>query len=50
MLYAGWAVVYMNTDPAYLRGEAYAKEHQLGMWQGKFTRPEEFRKEQNLTF
>ncbi len=40
MLKQGWAVAYRTKDKAYLEAEEYAKKNKLGVWQGKFMRPE----------
>ena len=44
MLKAGWAVVYRSDDEAYLRAEKKARKQQKGIWQGKFLRPEYYRR------
>ncbi len=44
MVKSGWAVSYYNN--IYKEDEKYAEEHKLGIWQGKFTRPDLWRKEQ----
>jgi len=43
MVRAGWAVAYRDEDGIYNRAEQAAKEQKLGIWQGKFMRPELFR-------
>ncbi|MDD4556311.1 MAG: thermonuclease family protein [Alphaproteobacteria bacterium] len=43
MLKQGWAVVYRSKDERLLEAQAYAKENKLGMWQGKFMKPELWR-------
>lgn len=40
MLKQGWAVAYRTKDKAYLEAQEYAKKNKLGLWQGKFMKPE----------
>jgi len=44
MVRKGYAVAYVRYSKDYLRDENYAKENKLGIWQGKFVRPENWRK------
>lgn len=44
MVRAGQAVAYRTQDTAYLTAEKQAKKHKKGIWQGKFMRPEYYRK------
>ena len=44
MVRNGNAVAYKRYSKDYVRDEAYAKEHQLGVWEGSFMRPEKWRK------
>ena len=43
MVRAGWAVAYRDEGGIYDRAEYEAKEQKLGIWQGKFMRPELYR-------
>lgn len=43
MLESGWAVVYKSGNEDYKALEKYARENKLGMWQGKFMKPELYR-------
>ena len=43
MIRSGWAVVYRSSKQEYLDDEQYAKDNKLGLWQGKFMRPELYR-------
>ena len=40
MVKSGWAVAYRNKNKLYKNAEKYAKKHRIGMWQGKFMKPE----------
>ena len=40
MVRSGWAVVYKSGDAAYLEAQADAKRAKLGIWQGKYMKPE----------
>ena len=44
MVFTGNAVAYKRYSKEYLDDEKWAKNNQLGMWQGKFIRPEEWRR------
>jgi endonuclease YncB( thermonuclease family) len=44
MLSAGWAVTYRTDDRDYLGAEQVAQEKKIGVWQGKFMRPEYYRR------
>ena len=43
MVKQGWAVAYSRYTKAYNEAEKYAKEHKLGIWQGRFLKPEYYR-------
>ena len=43
---AGWAVPYRRYSTAYVAAEAAAKAAGAGIWQGAFTTPETWRREQ----
>ncbi|MBR1648630.1 MAG: thermonuclease family protein [Alphaproteobacteria bacterium] len=43
MVKSGWAVAYRDETNNYKRAEEYAKKHRLGIWKGKFIRPELYR-------
>ena len=43
MVRRGWAVVYKSRDAAYLEAQADAKRAKLGIWQGKYMKPELYR-------
>ena len=44
MVYTGNAVAYLRYSKEYIDEEKWAKENQLGIWQGNFERPEAWRK------
>ena len=44
MVFTGNAVAYKRYSKEYLDDEKWAKNNQLGMWQGQFIRPEEWRR------
>jgi len=44
MLKAGWAVTYLTDQEDFLNAEKEAKKHKRGIWQGKFMRPEYYRR------
>lgn len=44
MIEAGWAVTYRTNNPLYLEAEKRAKISKKGIWQGKFMRPEYYRR------
>ena len=44
MVYTGNAVAYLRYSKEYIDEEKWAKENQLGMWQGSFEKPEVWRK------
>ena len=44
MVRAGWAVTYRTDNKAYLAAEKEAKKLEKGLWQGKFMRPEYYRR------
>lgn len=43
MVKSGWAVVYKSSKEEYTKAQADAKRAQLGIWQGKFMKPELYR-------
>lgn len=43
MIETGWAVAYRSDNKAYAAAEKEAKKKKLGIWQGKFMRPELYR-------
>lgn len=43
MVKSGWAVVYRSNDVAYLEAQKDAKRAKLGIWQGKYMKPELYR-------
>ena len=43
MVRSGWAVVYKSGESAYLAAQADAKRAKLGIWQGKYMKPELYR-------
>lgn len=43
MVRQGWAVAFVRYDDRYLPEEKAAKRQRLGIWQGEFIRPTEFR-------
>lgn len=45
MVKNGWALSYFTDE--YKDEESYAKENRLGIWEGEFTRPSLYRKQQN---
>ena len=44
MVRQGYAVAYRRYSKQYLVDEEYAKENELGIWQGTFLSPEKCRK------
>ena len=44
MVRNGHAVAYSRYSKEYILDEDYARENKLGMWQGKFLKPEKWRK------
>ena len=44
MVRNGYAVAYKRYSKQYLEDETYAKKNKKGIWQGKFVRPEKWRK------
>ena len=44
MIRAGWAVTYRTDNKIYLETEKEAKKAGKGLWQGKFMRPEYYRR------
>ena len=50
MVANGWAVAYLRISLAYVRQEAKARKARLGIWQGDFEEPEDWRYEQRRGF
>ena len=46
LVQAGWAVAYTRYSDDYLQAEYEAKANKAGLWQGRFIRPELWRKQQ----
>ena len=44
MVKQGYAVAYRKYSKQFLIDEKYAKDNELGIWQGSFLRPEKWRK------
>ena len=44
MVRNGYAVAYRRYSKEYIPDEEFAKENKLGLWQGKFLKPEKWRK------
>lgn len=44
MLKAGWAVTYRAEKQTYIEAENFAQKQKIGVWQGKFMRPEYYRR------
>ena len=44
MVRNGFAIAYRRYSKKYVPDEVFAKENKLGLWQGKFTEPEKWRK------
>ena len=44
MVRNGHAVAYIRYSKEYIPDEDFARENKLGLWQGKFLRPEKWRK------
>lgn len=42
---AGWALAYTRYSDAYIQAEQQAKAEGIGLWQGPFMRPEEWRRQ-----
>ena len=40
----GYAIAYKRYSKKYILEEQYAKKNKLGIWQGTFQKPEEWRK------
>ena len=43
---SGWAVAFERYSREYVADEAQAHKHQLGLWQGHFERPSDYRSDQ----
>ena len=43
----GYAVAYTRYSKKYVLDEEYAKKKKLGLWRGKFKKPEEWRRQNN---
>lgn len=46
---AGYAVAYTRYSKDYINMQEYAEQHQLGIWEGSFMLPEEYRRENSAT-
>ena len=44
MVRNGYAVAYKRYSKDYMIDEEYARENKLGLWEGSFTMPENWRK------
>ena len=44
MVRNGYAIAYRKYSKKYILDEDFAKKNKLGLWQGKFTKPEKWRK------
>ena len=44
MIEAGWAVTYRTEKRKYIEAEQRAQKEKIGVWQGKFMRPEYYRR------
>ena len=44
MVRNGYAIAYRRYNKKYIPDEDFAKENKLGLWQGKFMKPEKWRK------
>ena len=44
MVRNGYAIAYRRYSKKYIPDEDFAKQNKLGLWQGKFTNPEKWRK------
>ena len=44
MVRNGYAIAYRKYSKKYTPDEDFAKENKLGLWQGKFMKPEKWRK------
>ena len=44
MVKRGWAVAYIRYSKDYIDEEKFAKSNKIGMWQGKFINPWDWRK------
>lgn len=44
MIRSGWAVTYRTENPSYINAEKEARKDKRGVWQGKFMRPEYYRR------
>ena len=44
MVRNGYAIAYRRYSKKYISDEDFAKQNKLGLWQGKFTNPEKWRK------
>ena len=43
MLENGWAVLYRTDNPRYIAAQNQAEKSKIGLWQGKFMKPELYR-------
>ena len=44
MVRNGYAVAYRRYSKEYISDEDFTRENKLGLWQGKFIKPEKWRK------
>lgn len=47
MVRNGWAVAYRRYSKEYINDESFAKTNSLGLWEGKFIKPEKWRRLKN---
>ena len=45
MVKSGWAIAYRYYSMDYVEDELFAKNNQLGIWKGTFTKPKDWRRE-----
>ena len=45
MVRNGWAIAYRRYSKEYVDDENYARDNKLGIWEGKFIKPSEWRKD-----
>lgn len=47
LVLSGWAVAFEKYSRDYVKDESKAREQRVGLWQGKFVRPSEYRANKN---
>ena len=47
MVKNGWAIAYRKYSKKYIEAEVYAKNNNLGIWQGNFIEPQKWRQQNN---